>query len=517
MERDPLPANPFAEGLRNRRAVAPCALVLFGASGDLTHRKLLPALYNLYADGLMPQQFAIIGVARRPWSDEEFRSRVAEDLGRSARRFDPDNELWRRFAASVFYHAASFEEAEGYRELGRLLDRLDVDLGTGGSRLFYLSTAPEFFADIVERLGAVGLAHPPRGGDGRRWVRVVVEKPFGRDLESARELNGDLLRVLDESQVYRIDHYLGKETVQNILALRFANGIFEPVWNYKYIDHVQITVAEDLGVGDRGPYYDASGAVRDMVQNHMMQLLSLVAMEPPASLDADAVRDEKVKVLRALRALSDDDVRRDSVRGQYAAGSILGRAVKGYREEDRVPAGSVTATYAALKLHVDNWRWAGVPFCLRHGKRLPKRATEIAIQFHTPPMRLFAETSSGGTPPNALILNIQPDEGISLCFGSKVPGPDARIRAVKMDFRYGHSFGVSSPDAYERLLLDAMAGDSTLFTRRDEVEFSWAFIDPLLRAWERSGADGLFEYRAGTWGPEAADGLFKPGRSWRRL
>ncbi|MBI4584759.1 MAG: glucose-6-phosphate dehydrogenase [Planctomycetes bacterium] len=528
-----LPENPFAEGIRNRRVVEPCVIVLFGATGDLTHRKLLPALYNLARDGLLPQHVAIVGLARREKTDESFRQDLIEGLKRSSRSFSEADPLWQRFKSAIFYHPASFEESLGYRVLGERLERLDKELGTEGNRLFYLATGPEYFSPIVRLLGEAGLARPqegpnsgagpaapagPPGSRKRPWVRVVVEKPFGRDLPSAIGLNRELLAVLEESQIYRIDHYLGKETVQNILAFRFSNGIFEPLWNHKYIDHVQITVAEDLGVGSRGPYYDSSGALRDMVQNHMLQLLALVAMEPPVSMEADAVRDEKVKVLRALRPMTPEEVLRSAIRGQYAAGSILGEPVRAYRDEDRVPKDSATPTYVALRLHIDNWRWAGVPFYLRHGKRLPRRATEIAIQFHTPPMRLFGEASAPAASPNVLILNIQPDEGISLCFGSKVPGPDVRIRQVKMDFRYGHSFGVASPDAYERLLLDAIAGDSTLFTRRDEVEYAWKFVNPLLETWAAEGSRGLHFYPAGTWGPESADRLFEgAGGHWRRM
>ncbi len=522
MNKTPAADNPFADAdsAEGRRAPPPCAVVLFGASGDLTRRKLVPAIYNLLRDGHLPGGFAIVGFARRDWSDDQFRAELLDGVREHARSFSEDDGLWERLAGATFYHRASFDDAGGFESLGKRLAGLDDDLGTGGNRLFYLATAPEYFAPIVGRLGAAGLVQRPSAAAGPRgepWTRVIVEKPFGHDVESARELNCAFLDVLDESQIYRIDHYLGKETVQNILAFRFSNGIFEPLWNQKYIDHVQITVSEDLGVGSRGPYYESSGALRDMMQNHILQLLSLVAMEPPVSLDADAIRDEKVKVLRSMRPLRGEAVLRSSVRGQYVAGSILGEPVPGYREEERVDPASVTATYVALRVSIDSWRWAGVPFYLRHGKRLPKKATEIAIQFRVPPMRLFGSATARSVQPNVLILNIQPDEGISLRFGSKVPGPDIRVRPVKMDFRYGHSFGVASPDAYERLLLDAITGDSTLFTRRDEVEHAWRFIDEIDRAWRDAGADGLRFYEAGTWGPQEADDLLEGDDVWRRL
>ena len=510
-ENGALAENPFAEGLPGRRSVEPCTVVLFGATGDLTRRKLVPALYRLARGGHLPAKLAVLAVARRDHSDASFREELLEGVLRHADDLTGQRASVERFLENVFYQRASFDDSGAYPRLRERLDELDQLRGTAGHRLHYLATAPEYFAPIVERLGAAGLAK----ASADRWCRVVVEKPFGRDLSSARELSRQLLEVLDESQVYRIDHYLGKETVQNILAFRFANGIFEPLWNQKYVDHVEITVSEDIGVESRGPYYDRAGALRDVVQNHMLQLLSLVAMEPPASLDADAVRDEKEKVLRALRPLEGDEARRFTVRGQYTAGSILGQEVKGYREEERVPEGSTTATYAALRIHVDNWRWAGVPFFLRHGKRLPKRVTEIAIHFRMPPLGLFG---SPAPTPNTLIMNIQPDEGISLAFGVKLPGPDIHIRPVKMDFRYGSSFGSSTPEAYERLLLDALSGDSTLFTRQDEVESSWKFMDETIATWEASGEEDLHFYRAGSWGPEAATRLFEgvPG-GWRRL
>jgi glucose-6-phosphate 1-dehydrogenase len=510
-------ANPFNVGLPPRRRVEPATIVLFGATGDLTHRKLIPALFRLAADGLLPSHLAVVGVARRDWTDDAFRKSVRTALEEHAGASSRDPALVEKFLSSTFYQPCEFDDPKGYQALAERLTAIDRSVGTQGNRLFYLATSPEYFATIAELLARGGLTRQGAGNPPSPWARVVVEKPFGHDLPSALELNRSLLSVLDESQIYRIDHYLGKETVQNILAFRFANGIFEPLWNQKYVDHVQITVAEELGVGGRGPYYDSAGALRDMVQNHMMQLLSLVAMEPPSSLDPDAVRDEKVKVLRALRPMSPERVRSSTTRAQYGAGTRLGERLLAYLSEDRVPKESSTPTFVALRIHIDNWRWSGTPFLLRHGKRLAKRATEIAIQFRTPPMRLFDDPAACSAP-NTLVLNIQPDEGISLCVGSKIPGPDIRIRQVKMDFRYGHSFGVASPEAYERLLLDAIAGDSTLFTRKDEVECSWRFIDPILNTWNEDRHRGLDSYPAGSWGPESADLLLQgTAGTWRRL
>ena len=497
-----------------RRSPEPSTIVLFGASGDLTRRKLVPALYHLAASGLLPSKMAIVGFARREKSDEEFR-REMETGVREALSLEGGEASWRSFADSLFYHQASFDDPAGYAALRERLARLEQKLGLPGNRIHYLATAPEQFGPIVKALGSAGLARPAAGSRG--WARVVVEKPFGRDLASARALNAELLSVLDEDQIFRIDHYLGKETVQNLLAFRFSNEIFEPLWNQKYVSHVQITVAESLGVEGRGGYYDQAGVLRDMVQNHMLQVLSLVAMEPPVSLDADAVRDEKVKVLRAIRRIRPAAVDGLVVRGQYGPGTMLGRAVPGYAEEPGVPPDSRTPTYVALRLEIDSWRWAGVPFFLRSGKRLPKRATEVCIQFRKPPMRLFPEETVWSVAPNALIINVQPDEGISLRFGAKVPGPDIQVRQVKMDFRYGTSFGVPSPDAYERLLLDALSGDSTLFTRRDEVETAWALITDILEGWESSPLRP-YAYPAGSWGPAEAASLFEGIEgAWRRL
>jgi glucose-6-phosphate 1-dehydrogenase len=507
--------NPLREGLTRRKNPDPCSIVLFGASGDLTRRKLLPALYNLGRDGLLPSKLAIVGFARRPKGDGEFREEMLEAVRDNARLYDESDPLWDEFARSIFYHSAAFEELEGFRSLSESLERIERELGLPANRLFYLATAPNQFSPIVKALGKVGLVSPPGIAGG--WRRVVVEKPFGRDLASARVLNRELREVLDENQIFRIDHYLGKETVQNLLALRFANGIFEPLWNQKYVDHVQITAAESLGIEGRGGYYEQAGALRDMVQNHMLQVLSLVAMEPPVANEANAIRDEKVKVLRAIRRIRPEEVDRFVVRGQYGPGLVLGERVPGYREEVGVRADSRTETFVALRLAIESWRWAGVPFLLRTGKRLPKRVTEVCIQFRKPPLHLFGEDTASSVAPNALVINVQPDEGVSLRIGAKVPGPDLQVRQVKMEFRYGTSFGTPSPEAYERLLLDAMSGDPTLFTRSDEVEAAWTLVTDILNGWERSGKDP-YQYPAGTWGPQEADRLFEgTAGSWRRL
>jgi glucose-6-phosphate 1-dehydrogenase len=500
--------NPLSAGLVTRRAPEPCAVVIFGATGDLTRRKLVPALCNLAHEGQLPANFAVVGFARRPKTDAEFRAELREGAQQFS-RFHPLNPaVWEAFAGGISYHQAEFSDAAGYARLADRLAQLDRDRGTAGRRLFYLATAPTDFATIIEQLGAHGMG---RGAT----ARIIVEKPFGRSLATARELNATLAAHFDEPQVYRIDHYLGKETVQNILALRFANEIFEPLWNAKYVDHVQITVSESLGVEGRGGYYETSGALRDMVQNHMMQLLSLVAMEAPAGLQAEDIRDEKVKVLRSIRPLGPAHVGQCSVRGQYTAGSTAGKDVPGYLQEKNVAPNSRTETFVALKLFIDNWRWAGVPFYLRHGKRLPKQTAEIAIQFKAPPAVLFAAETTAPVQPNVLVLRIQPDEGISIRMNAKVPGTALNIQPVKMDFRYGGSFGARSPEAYERLLHDAIAGDSTLFTRNDEVECSWALMDALLTGWQTGGTP--YPYEAGTWGPVEADAFIaRDGRTWRR-
>ncbi len=508
-------ANPLRTGLRRERAADPCNLVIFGASGDLTRRKLVPALWNLHLDRLLPAGFGVVGTSRRGMEDGAFAEEMREGIAEHSRR-PLDEETWARFAPRLSYLEADFTDRKSYGKLAEHLARLDREQGTEGNRLFYLAVPPSAFSEILKGLAAEGLNRP---GEGGSWARVIIEKPFGRDLETARNLNRIVGQVFDESSTYRIDHYLGKETVQNLLVFRFANSIFEPLWNQKYLDHVQLTVGESIGVEGRGSYYEEAGTTRDMVQNHMFQLLCLTAMEPPVSLDADAIRDEKVKVLRALRPVPHDAVPKETVRAQYAPGVVGGAAVPGYREEPGVAEDSRTESYVAMRLFLDNWRWAGVPFYLRAGKRLPKRVTEVALVFREVPHQLFRGEAGPRASSNVLALRIQPDEGITIKFDSKVPGPNPRRQPVTMEFRYGTSFGAEPPEAYERLLLDAILGDSTLFIRRDEVEAAWAWIDPLEEAWAR-GIDGerLPEYASGTWGPSEADVLLSgDGRAWRRL
>ena len=507
--------NPLRENLAIRQIPESCTLVIFGATGDLTHRKLIPALYNLAEDGDLPPGLRVVGFARRDKTDEQFRDEL-EVLNRKVSRQGHDEELWDNFSQSIFYHKSEFQDLAGYESLAQRLNEMDAESGGAAKRLFYIASAPEFFDDILLHLKAAGLNEPKDGG----WSRVIVEKPFGKDLKTARALNEVVNQTFEEKDTYRIDHYLGKETAQNIMVLRFANAIFEPLWNSANIDHVQITCAEDLGMeGGRGGYYDTAGALRDMVQNHLLQLLSLVAMEPPTDLSADGVRDEKVKVIRSLRPIKGEDVGKFVVRGQYTAGSIKDKDVVGYREEDRVNPESETEAYVALKLFIDTWRWSDVPFYIRMGKRLPKKATEISIHFKNPPSVLFNTNEEDKTNRNVLVIRIQPDEGISLRMQSKLPGTALRLERVKMDFHYSSSFGKSSPEAYERLLLDAMAGDATLFARRDEVEHAWQFIDEIEHAWHNAeNPPPMAEYPAGSWGPSEADELLnRTGRTWRRL
>lgn len=509
-EKAPL-INPLREGLTSRAMPEPCALVIFGATGDLTHRKLVPALYNLAADGALPPAISVIGFARRDKTDDVFRQELKSAAEKFSRQVVSE-ELWNSFASSIFYHRSSFDDPAGYTSLARKLDEYDAIRGTRGNRLFYLAAAPDQFEVILENLRRSGLNRSAEGG----WTRIIVEKPFGTDLPSARHLNDLVEAAFHEADTYRIDHYLGKETAQNIMVLRFANSLFEAMWNARYIDHVQITASEPLGVEGRAGYYDKSGALRDMVQNHLLQLLCLTAMEPPVDLDADAIRDEKVKVLRALRPLAGDDVFRYVVRGQYGAGTINGKRVAAYRDEANVEPASSTETYVALQINVDNWRWAGVPFFVRVGKRLPKAGTEIAVHFKSVPPVLFKATGEA-IDDNVLVIRIQPDEGVSLRMSAKMPGSLLRIEPVKMDFHYGTSFGRATPEAYERLLLDAMSGDPTLFARRDEVEEAWKFVDAIHEAWQTRTDDMAF-YSAGTWGPTEADELLKRhGVAWRRL
>jgi glucose-6-phosphate 1-dehydrogenase len=487
----------------------PCIMVIFGASGDLTKRKLIPALYNLAKDNLLSKEFALVGFARNDLTSEQFRDMIGKEIGEYATtKVDPD--LWHWFSRRIYYITGAFDDAEAYGKLRDLLVQIDKEHGTRGNYFYYLATAPNFFAPIVKQLGAAGLVTEEKG-----WRRVIIEKPFGRNYDSAVALNKEIRQVLDEKQIYRIDHYLGKETVQNILVFRFANGIFEPIWNRRYIDHVQITVAETVGVEQRGGYYDKAGTLRDMVPNHIFQLISLTAMEPPISFDADVVRDEQAKILKAIPPPNDEEVLVRTVRGQYGEGIQDGVKVPAYRAEPMVPPDSRTETFVAMKLFIDNWRWADVPFYLRTGKRLPTRATQIAIQFKRAPFVLFRKTAVDRLEPNRLVLHLQPDEGISLSFGAKVPGPVVQIGDVNMNFNYTDYFNATPQTGYERLLYDCMLGDATLFQRSDMVETAWHVVAPVLDVWEALPPRKFPNYAAGTWGPPEADELLtKDHRHW---
>jgi glucose-6-phosphate 1-dehydrogenase len=503
--------NPLRAGMRLERVAPPSVVVIFGATGDLTRRKLLPALYRLTEQRLIPAEFAILGTGRQTMSDDEFRAHMQQAIKEFAADEDFDEASWQSFAKRIFYVAGDFNDAELYVKLKSRLDEIDTECNTR-NRLFYLATAPDNFGLIADQLGQADLARSKDEG----WTRIIVEKPFGHDLESARTLNQQLAAVFDEKQIFRIDHYLGKETVQNLLVFRFANSIFEPLWNRQYIDHIQITNAEAIGLEGRGAYYEKAGALRDMIQNHVFQVTSLIAMEPPASLSANGVRDEKIKAMQSVRPLPAERLDAFAVRGQYGPGTVLGDTVPGYREEPGVDPHSSTETFAALKLYFDNWRWAGVPFYLRSGKRLQKHITEIAIQFKDVPHRLFTDADAP-LQPNVLVIRIQPNEGITLRFGAKLPGQAMRIRSVNMDFRYGSSLGVKPPEAYERLLLDCMLGDSTLDARRDMVERGWEIVSPIIEAWQQPATE-FPNYEAGSWGPQAAFELIeRDGRKWRRL
>ncbi|MGB8538583.1 MAG: glucose-6-phosphate dehydrogenase [Acidobacteriaceae bacterium] len=491
------------------RIPEPTLVVIFGASGDLTKRKLLPALFHLEQSNLLPEEFSVVGVARRPLQGE-FEKDMREGILQFGGVQEGEKKL-EEFMRKVSYFAMNFDDAGGYDKLKTLLEGIDEKQGTKGNRLFYLATAPEYFAEIIEQLGRHGMAKPQHGK-----VHVIIEKPFGHDLASARQLLDEVNRVFAEDQIFRIDHYLGKETVQNILIFRFANGIFEPVWNRNYVDHVQITAAEDIGIEGRGPFYEKAGALRDVIQNHVMELLSFVAMEPPVSFEAEAMRREKVKVWRSIQPIHF----MDAVRGQYGPGKVGGKDVKGYRQEDRVDPNSSTETYAALKLGIENWRWAGVPFYLRAGKRLAKRVTEITVQFKQPPQLLFKSQSGAcrELQPNLIAMRIQPDEGISLRFGAKVPSPNMEVCPVNMNFSYADAFGKSSANGYERLLLDAMLGDATLFAHRDGVEATWSLLTPILDYWANNKPKDLPNYAAGTWGPKSSDELLaRDGHAWHKL
>lgn len=508
--------NPFEEPGHSQRSVNPCILVIFGATGDLTAKKLMPAIYNLKREGLLPAQFACVGFARREKSHEDFRIEMKKAINEHSRVKPIDEKLWETFSQQIFYHQSDFDKEEGYASLKETLAKLDTQFGTKGNRVFYLSTQPSYFTEIVQKLHKTGHIYPFDQKEDK-WSRIIIEKPFGHDYDSAKALQKELTQFLSEPQIYRIDHYLGKETVQNLLVFRFGNALFENLWNNRYIDHVQITVAEDIGIGTRGRFYEESGLLRDIVQNHMMQLLSLVCMEPPVNLSADAVRDEKVKVLQAIPPFSSETFDSHAVRGQYGQGVINGDEVKGYREEEHVDPHSQMETYTALKLFVNNWRWDGVPFYLRGAKRLPKRATEIAITFKQPPGNLFHFNDPKNSH-NVLAIRIQPNEGTSLKINCKVPGPTTIIQPVKMDFRYGAFFGLAPPEAYERLICDCMAGDNTLFAREDEVFNSWRIMTPLLNHWQETKPKDFPNYQAGSWGPKEAEKMLeKDGRRWRLI
>ncbi|HLZ58173.1 MAG TPA: glucose-6-phosphate dehydrogenase [Ktedonosporobacter sp.] len=497
---------------------APCAIVIFGATGDLTQRKLLPTLAHLIHDHPLRESFCIVAFARRPLNDLQWRAMALQSINTYLPEDDKlDDAAQQSLAQRMFYCQADFTDREGYVKLAELLDKLDREQDTQGNRLFYLATPPELDPEIIHQLGGAGLARPVRhnGNGDDTWTRIITEKPFGHDLASAQKLNRNLSRVFREDQIYRIDHYMGKETVQNILAFRFANGIFEPLWNQNFIDHVQILVGEELGIGTRAEFYESEGAIRDIVQNHIMQVLCLTAMEAPAAFDAEAIRDEKVKLLRAIPTLTPADVAERVVRGQYTAGTSAGQPAIGYKEEKGVNPNSTTETYVALKLFIENWRWADVPFYIRTGKHLPKRSTEVTIQFKRVPHQLYKPSETKGLVPNRLTMRIQPDEGIALKIGAKIPGASRQLSSVDMGFTYKDAFGIESPDAYERLIADCIIGDSTLFIRRDEIEASWRVIDSITSAWQQMPASTVYPYPAGTWGPAEADTLIeKEGRAW---
>jgi glucose-6-phosphate 1-dehydrogenase len=496
-----------------RAKPGPCSFVIFGVTGDLTHRLVIPALYNLAAADLLPDKFCVVGVARKAMSSEELHDNLIKGLRQFATR-PVDDAIAKRLLACVTCVAANPKEPASFDALRQQIERLEATRDTGGNRLFYLATPPDAFAPICRQLGRTGLLKEEHGA----WRRLVIEKPFGTDLASARALNAEILKIVDEHQIYRIDHYLGKETVQNILVLRFANGMFEPIWNRNHIDHIQITVDEKLGVGHRGSFYDATGALRDMVPNHLFQLLSLVAMEPPARFDAHAVRSEKAEVLAAIQTQSEADALKNSVRGQYQGGKIGDTEIEDYRRTRDVKPGSTTETYAALKLTIDNWRWAGVPFYLRTGKALDSKRTEVAIKFKQAPFAMFRDTPVDRVSQNYLVISIEPAEGITLQFNTKVPGPTISIDGVEMKFRYKDYFKIEPSTGYETLIYDCMIGDNILFQRADSVEAGWQAVQPFLDAWKRAGAEGLQSYTAGSEGPAEADALLtRDGRSWRKV
>ncbi len=506
--------NPFRENARTERVPESCMVVIFGASGDLTRRKLIPALFDLARKGMLPPRFAILGVARTEMDDASFRAHVLKAMKEFEQLRDSESVLWKSFAAQVFYHAMDPGDASGYGSLKERIEALAAEKTIVRNLLLYLSTPPNLYTPIIASLGRSGLNKPEAD---EHWIRIIIEKPFGYDLDSARKLNKDALKVFSEDQIYRIDHYLGKETVQNLLVFRFANGIFEPLWNRNYIDHVQITAAETVGVENRGSYYEAAGTMRDMVQNHMLQLLALTAMEPPVQFDAQQVRDEKHKIFEAIRPIRGNEVHLHTVRGQYKAGTIGGKDVQGYKDERDVKSRSTTETFVAVRFAIENWRWADVPFYVRSGKRLPKRVTEIAVQFKRTPHRLFSDLPADRLGNNSIVIRIQPDEGISLKFSSKIPGTTMRSRPVTMDFRYGSAFGGRLADAYTRLLNDCMLGDPTLFARGDSVEAAWSLITPIHEGWASNKKSKVHGYPAGQWGPEEAGRMMeREHREWRR-
>ena len=506
--------HPFLQGLSKYRGVSPTIIVIFGASGDLTARKLLPAIYNLSIDNLLPTDIYFIGFGRKEISDDDFR-KLSDESIKSFSRSSMKSEVWERIRNRIFYLSGGYDEIEAFHRLNKKVSALENEAGRELQLLIYLSTPPFVFEPILSHLGKCGLAS--RHEHSQNSSKIIIEKPFGHDLVSAQRLNRIISQEISESQVFRIDHYLGKETVQDLLVQRFANAIFEPIWNREYVDCVQITVAEALGVGSRGGYYDKSGALRDMVQNHTMQLLSLIAMEPPVSLDPEAIRDEKVKVLKSIQPLGLNKNTSDVIRAQYNAGFVDGEKVISYLQEDGIPQGSNTETYASLRLSINNWRWKGVPFYMRSGKRMARRISEIAIQFKRPPGILFIEDDRFDVASNTMVIRIQPDEGVTLLLNAKIPGLETRTQPVKMHFRYATTFGSNTPEAYERLILDAMIGDSTLFIRGDETEASWKIITPILEFWETCGNEGLDSYVAGSWGPESADLLLaENSHEWRK-
>jgi glucose-6-phosphate 1-dehydrogenase len=508
------PSNPFQDPLRFERRVPPCALVIFGANGDLTKRKLLPALYRLAFEHRLPHGFAVVGNSRTEMTDDAFRQKMRESVQQFIEETPFEEKIWNDLATGLYYESGDLKDPACYERIRARLEKIDVERQTGGSVLFYLSTQPSHYQAVIEGLKGAGLAKPP----GQAWRRIVVEKPFGHDLVSAKELDHCIQGVFPEESIYRIDHYLGKETVQNILAFRFGNGIFEPLWNRNYISSVQITAAEAIGVEGRGAYYQEAGALRDMIQNHLLQIMATVAMEPPGTFEAQTVRDERAKLLRAIRRFSPDKVRENAVAGQYGSGRVGGQQLAGFREEPGVAADARTDTYAAVTFEVDNWRWAGVPFFIRSGKRLAKRITDIAIHFHSAPHSVFSNGSGDGgewAGPNLLVLRVQPEEGISLRFLSKLPGSGMKLRPVEMDFKYGSSFGVRSPLAYETLLVDALTGDATLYTRHDMVKASWEAVQPIIDVWNNSPFT-FPNYEAGSWGPAESDEMLaRRGHTWR--